>query len=382
MRQRVAVLAVAVAGMALAEPAWAIPAFARRYKVECHFCHDGYPKLNNMGQRFRERGFRMEREDPFKAADWIRSIPVVVRASANRFLVEGDGDSNFGFLKGISAGNLGTRFAYWVDDGVSAQEGEDNFTHAKPNNAWLRFEIVRGNKLYAKAGRIELDLPFTHVRNPHLFSYDIYFANTGFESDNIGDYQDGVELGGNPSGDLHWSAAVVKGRNSETAEENSDDAGRFDANVYLRVAKRVNKHRFGGFAYIGRNTLAPAPRASFDNNLLRLGLDASVWARRLNLYGAYMYGRNSDSTGTRKELSFNGGFVQADYHVRDIVVLTARLNAVSRPPGRTQQPHETFTDFFPGIQVFLFEHGKLSFEYGFFNKDQSGYGAIQAEVAF
>ena len=56
--------------MAAADTASAIPAFQRRYGVECHFCHDGYPKLNQNGQRFKERGFRMAQEDPFDVGEW------------------------------------------------------------------------------------------------------------------------------------------------------------------------------------------------------------------------------------------------------------------------------------------------------------------------
>jgi hypothetical protein len=61
MVERAFVLALAL--LAAAPAAQAIPAFARRYQVACSFCHEGYPKLSSMGERFRERGFRMSQED-------------------------------------------------------------------------------------------------------------------------------------------------------------------------------------------------------------------------------------------------------------------------------------------------------------------------------
>jgi hypothetical protein len=71
----------------------------------------------------------------------------------------------------------------------------------------------------------------------------------------------------------------------------------------------------------------------WEDDLIRLGVDASVWVDRLNLYGVYMYGRNDNSiadranpSGTGESLSFNGGFLQADFHLRDWVALTGRLN--------------------------------------------------------
>jgi hypothetical protein len=382
MRNRVAVLVLTLAAAAVAEPALAIPAFARRYKVECHFCHEGFPKLNTIGQRFKERGFRMEREDDFDAGKWIKSVPIVLRANVNHFFPEnGDGITS-SYFKGISAGNLGRFFSYWVDDAlfVNWSADGDKTTHIKPDNAWLRFDVVRGNKLYAKLGRIEMDIPFTQARTPHLFGYDIYFANTGLETDSIGNYQDGLELGGDLPGDAHWSAAVVKGRNSDQATSLTDQADDFDGNVFLRLHKRVSRHRFGVFSYIGRNKLAVEPNQPFKDSIFRIGADANVWVQRLNLYGVYMYGSNSNSSGNGTSSNFNGGFIQSDYHLRDAVALTLRLNVVNLPSE--EGGRETQTSLFPGIQVFLFQHFKLSFEYGFLNQQRDSFGAIQAEVAF
>jgi hypothetical protein len=389
VRQRLAVLAVASALLGSASQAWAVPAFARRYQVECHFCHDIFPKLNTIGQRFKEHGFRMEREDTFDVGRWVGTVPLSLRAQGTQLLVEGGEDQTSGFFRGVSAGNLGERLSYWLDDGALLQEGDDTFVHTKPDNAWLRVEVARGGKLYARAGRLELDLPFTQTRTPHLFSYEIYFANTGYETDTIGDYQDGFEIGGDLPHDFRWSAALVKGRNSESAEDLSDDAGKFDANLFLRASKRAGRHRFGAFAYIGRNTLALAPDIVWDDSLLRLGADANVWAGRLNLYGVFMYGRNDNPvatpeqpTGTEESQSFTGGFVQADYHARDSLALTLRLNMIRQPDGIDSDDDATFSSLFPGVQFWPFPHLKLSFEYGFRNQERDSFGAFQAEVAF
>jgi hypothetical protein len=385
MKRHGVALTALVVGLAAAPPALSIPAFARRYGVDCHFCHEGYPKLNSMGHRFKERGFRMEREEGFDSARWIAAVPLSVRASVNRFLpAEGDG-TTFSFLRPVSAGNLGRRVSYWVDTGFLIHEGDDNFTHTDPDNAWVRFDVVERGGLYLKGGRFELDLPFTQTRTPHLFPYDVYFTTTGAEPDGIGGFQDGLEVGGRIGEESRWSAAVVKGRNREDAGALDPDADHFDANVFLRASRRAGRNRLGAFAYVGRNTLPYGPRLSLEDDLLRLGADASVWAGRLNLQGVLLYGRNSDSlvpppSGARAR-SFTGGFVQADYHVRDEFVLNLRLNAVSRPPGRSPDK-ESFTGLFPGAQVFLFERLKLSFEYGFQNRNQADFGAVQAEIAF
>jgi len=223
MRMRAAVGVFALAMVSgWAERSEAVSAFANRYDVACHFCHDGYPKLNAMGQRFKERGFRMANEEPFDFERWAKTVPFTVRAIGTRFLVE-DGDGfNVGFIKGVSAGNLGSRLSYWIDDGLAITEKDaagDRFHHTRINNGWARIELVTGGKLYVKGGRFELDIPFTQARSPHLFPYEIYSVNTGFETDNIADYHHGVEVGGDLAGDVRWSAAVVAGRNPAAQED-------------------------------------------------------------------------------------------------------------------------------------------------------------------
>lgn len=330
----------------------------------------------------------MSKEEDFDFGRWARSVPVTIRAMGTRFLVEDAEDSSIGFFKGITAGNLGSRFSYWLDAGVLVTEGDDNFSYNGVDNAWGRLEVVTQGKLYLKGGRFELDLPFTQARTPHLFSYDIYHANTGFETDEIGVYQQGGQLGGDLSGDWRWSAAVVQGHNNDAEEEAGGDLTKFEGNVYLRISKRVDRHRFGAFAYIGRNHLDAGFGAPWKNSLLRLGADMDVWAGRLNLYGVGMYGSNDNAIatpaqpgGTQQETSFGGGFLQADLHARDNFALTLRFNMVSQPDDPTSLDNETNTSIFPGVE-FWYRRLKLSFEYGFQNRDRGGIGAIQAEVAF
>lgn len=389
MRKSVPVAVYAVLLGALAPQAGAIPAFARRYGAECSYCHEGFPKLNYEGQRFKERGFRMPAEDAFDASKWINSVPLVGRGWANRFLVEDGKDSTTGYLKTISAGNLGKRLSYWADDAFLITQGNDNFTHLKPDNVWVRLELVGGEKLYLKAGRFELDLPFTQARSPHLLSYDVYSTATGFEVDNIGTYQEGAELGGGFAENWRWSAAIVKGRNNARYEANSDDADKFDGNVFLRVRRRADRHRFGAFAYVGRNTLAPTNRLVFKNDLQRYGVDADGWFGKLNLYGVYLHGQDSNPwantalpQGTKVRQTFDGGFLQADWHALNSLVLSARLNVVERPTDLIGAPKQTFRSFFPGARLYLFKHARVALEYGFLNQGRKSFGSAQAELVF
>jgi hypothetical protein len=367
-----------MAAVGSADTVLAIPAFARRYQVGCFHCHDGYPKLSTFGQKFKERGFRMEQEDALSFSKWIRTVPVIVRAEGRRDFVEDAAGVNSGLLKGISAGNLGKRLSYWVDDAVAIVEGDDTFAHVEPNNAWARLEVLKDGKLYAKAGRMELDIPFTQVRTPHLFPYPIYVAGAESASENMGEYQEGLEVGSGLRHDLHWSVAVVRIR-----ALGADEARGF--NVFLRARKRTGDNRFGVFAYLGRNSRTFGTD-ELQREILRVGGDASVWWRRLNVYGLYLSG-TSESTPERPlklpstRASFNGGFLQADYHASDWIALTLRGNLLS-PPRAPDGSRDTVTSVFPGVQVWIFRHLKLSAEYGFQSGDAPNGGAVQVDVAF
>jgi hypothetical protein len=363
---------------AMARPAAAIPAFARRYQVGCFHCHDGYPKLSTLGQKFKERGFRMEQEDAFSFEKWIRTVPLIVRAEARRDFVEDADGVNSGLLKFVSAGNLGGRLPYWVDDGLGIAEGDDTFTHVEPNNAWARLEILKEGKLYAKAGRMELDIPFTQVRTPHLFPYPVYALGAFSSSENMGEFQEGVEIGGGLRHDLHWSAAVAR-----TRAVGADEAS--GGNLFLRARKRTGDNRFGAFAYLGRNSRTFGAE-ELQRDALRVGADASVWWRRLNLYGLYLFGTGESTPKRPVELpgtsaSFNGGFLQGDYHASDWIALTLRGNLLN-PPRASDGGRDTVTSLFPGVQVWIFRRLKLSAEYGFQSGDARNGGAVQLDLAF
>src|ERR1035437_10074092 len=53
-------------GISSCSPAFAIPAFARKYGLPCSACHEAWPKLNNFGLTFRDNGYQLgnERDAP------------------------------------------------------------------------------------------------------------------------------------------------------------------------------------------------------------------------------------------------------------------------------------------------------------------------------
>ena len=57
--RRVLLAVVAAASFWPPPAADAFPAFARKYSLSCTACHEAWPKLNDFGRAFRDRGYRM-----------------------------------------------------------------------------------------------------------------------------------------------------------------------------------------------------------------------------------------------------------------------------------------------------------------------------------
>lgn len=59
-------LLIIVFTLGLGQPAYGIPAFARKYGLRCSACHEAWPKLNSFGQTFKDNGYQLmnDRDSP------------------------------------------------------------------------------------------------------------------------------------------------------------------------------------------------------------------------------------------------------------------------------------------------------------------------------
>jgi len=76
----VVVLGAVVAVALPSSPAWAIPAFARKYGTSCLTCHTVYPKLTPFGEAFRRNGYRFPGVD----SDYVKQDTVPLGQDANK----------------------------------------------------------------------------------------------------------------------------------------------------------------------------------------------------------------------------------------------------------------------------------------------------------
>jgi hypothetical protein len=148
----------AVAALALAAPADAIPIFAHEYGVTCQKCHSQVPRLNEFGAHFAANGYRIAGVTPGPAA------PVAVRfnlvASSER---QGDGPDGNGLPKAIvdeielfTAGTIGSRANYFVEQYVV-----DGGQHGLIRDAWVNERLTPWSGVPAnlQIGSFTLPLP-------------------------------------------------------------------------------------------------------------------------------------------------------------------------------------------------------------------------------
>jgi hypothetical protein len=293
--------------IAAAQPAHAIPAFARKYGTSCATCHSDFPKLNDFGKAFKDAGFKFPKDDE----DFIKVPPTLLGAPAQKemfphtiwpgridgmppiglrfntyFQVTGKNRGNFqyvpngntppyvpnfiprtdfqsGLFSIFTAGDLGDNIAFWVDDDLSVAGSN---AAGGLGDGYLKFVDI-GHLLHLpkdalslRVGQFELDLPFSQARSYNISGWDIYSqfnlgamdtflpsqqqnVANGFSMDAAGQ---GIEIsGGHTYGGYHYSLAVI---NQTTGTQPIETAGYVSSPTGF-VSDANFKDIYGRFAY-------------------------------------------------------------------------------------------------------------------------------------
>jgi hypothetical protein len=337
-----------------------------------------------------------------------------------------------GLFSIFMAGNFGSDIAFWVDDDLSVSganasgglgDGYLKFVNIS------RFLKMPTDSLSLRVGQFEPDLPFTQARSINISGYDIYAqANMGATTQNVNNVYalqnavQGIEFsGGHQYGGYHYSLAVVNQNTSGNASSapNVGSPGGFfsDANykdIYARFSYRFNLEKdptsrhdiqaagatgprdhtyltLGTFYYEGRSV----QRFGTDSSTVlvrepfyRVGGDFSFNYRALNLFGLLMYGHDHDirvdNSGTLSPVSFNGGFLEADYLALPWLMTIMRYDRVQSTAdflnqavsGNYYSPEgATRNRYTPGVQFLIHANIKASFEYQIRPKQALSYDA-------
>ncbi|MBI3810755.1 MAG: hypothetical protein HY283_00905 [Nitrospirae bacterium] len=339
-----------------AEQALAIPAFARKYNFPCSVCHlPSFPKLNDFGNMFRDRGYQLLGEQDLPTSDhltngyWPVAFRTTVGYQSSSLHKVGDGtpgdpvanisSGGFGFtgLDILSFGTLARDISFGVvytpglgsagfGSGSTAGQGDLESAFLKLDNLFHSDYLLN-----LKVGKYELDLPFSEKRSPTLNTpfvmyhymagapYTTVLANPGLLASQayanpndfaIGDNHPGLELAGIKAtpGDGFFRYSLNALSNSDVNAGGT--GGGHKLNFYGHVTQSfggygiVSGQRVGAFGAYGKVPTVPNPVcpgmsdcgaiAKDGESFYRVGGDASLTAfNQVNLFGAYMHANDN-----------------------------------------------------------------------------------------
>lgn len=191
--------AVFTGSVLLSPDAYAMPGFARKYDSPCSSCHVAFPKLNEFGIAFKQRGYRMADEGPGEPVWKLPGIPVGGMAAVEYAFrddetaePERSSAAAVAEVEFFFGGVLGPNLSFFGDFGADVTAGES----LTPDLAFLIFDdLVSDSRLNLKVGGFDVDFPFlSDPRSLTATGYLVRIAADGAEGVSLG--RRGAEVNG------------------------------------------------------------------------------------------------------------------------------------------------------------------------------------------
>ncbi|OLC18796.1 MAG: hypothetical protein AUH38_02830 [Deltaproteobacteria bacterium 13_1_40CM_68_24] len=282
------VFCVAFFGMGLFSPvAPAVPAFARKTGLACSSCHEVWPRLNDFGQLFRDRGYRLERDRDAPVEQDGSFWPIAMRTTVGYQWVRqtqvptdtGPIDTQtgtFGFtgLDVFAAGTLGSHLSFLIvyTPGL-AQSGfqtAPSTSDSDLESAFLGIHDIGGTPwLNLRVGKHAPDLPIDEHRTLTLTQgYNVYHFHP--QNSTVtwepGSNQNGIEVYGHSDlSRVRYSFSLVNENDaqffSNTALSNPVLWGHVQAEQYLDspLLAAVKLGAFGSVGWHANSTATLTP---------------------------------------------------------------------------------------------------------------------------
>jgi hypothetical protein len=343
---------IAALGLLLAaiQPAYGIPAFARKYGLRCSDCHEAWPKLNNFGQTFKDNGYQLMtgRDAPiFQQAAYFpmmfRSMPFWHRESDNRVptdIVPGNPSSGqmestvttSGFdITGVdiwTAGTLYKNISFAVEPDIDSSGKAHLITY------FVRFDNLLGSRwLNLKVGKFELDTLISEDR-------ELFLSNQGgfYQSYHFTPIGDRTSFG---LGDLNSNDGQVG-----SAVNSYDVYGDFTQGFEV---PKLGLQRVGAYAYVGERPTffqtsngAPITGTGMGNrSFSRTGVYGLWYAGKFDLSTFYLHGADNVFLGNGVQANqpfalppgaagptWNGGFAELHYTYNPQLILLSKFETV------------------------------------------------------
>ncbi len=382
----IGLLLVAAAFACLPSPSSAVPVFARKYGVSCTMCHSSVPRLNDFGARYRANGYRLPgREKDEKTV--LESPPPVALRTSGGYTYEkndnsGDAPQTSGFrmngLDLLSAGLVAPKIGYVMV--YTPEIAESRHVEGQTGNlemASVVFSRVGSEWLNVRTGRFEpAYVAFSVKRRLSISSYDVYdFGAPGGVV--FSETQTGIELTGNgPGFGRGWRFGYAAGWLNGSETNRSDDV---PADFYARAAcvfgpgeGQTAGQRFGVTGYFGSARTSSADSLLTDQSrqsFYRVGVDASLNVRMVNLALQYLFGKDDKSLwGTVDDFDFSGGFAELTLTPRTDFVAFGRFDMV-KPSEEANSDTMRITG---GARYYFVDNLALHVEYSRWSMDIDG----------
>jgi hypothetical protein len=324
-----------------APSALAVPAFARATGMGCPACHESWPQLNDVGELYRDRGYRTTGTPADTADRSLDYVPVTLRTFLGYQVTHGENDPstpgvtlNTGSFVDpgadlIFAMNLARHFSVlavvsgFASDGAAALE-----------SAWVRInDIADSSWLNLRVGRHELDLPMSQHRayelttDPPFSMFNYHPAGSKMGYYGMGDNQLGIELSGHGDGPgLRYAVSLV-GTGADRSGALSGPTAYGHVTWTRQLDSPLRRLRLGAFADFGRapSTIAVDGDGTpilgtgrDDKGFYHAGAEVHVTlgpiATPLLVHVVYQYGREAKEivAGTR-DAQWHGVLAELDW---------------------------------------------------------------------
>jgi hypothetical protein len=334
--------------------AHAVPAFARKTGIACSACHEVWPRLNEFGQAYRDRGYRLQkhRDAPIQQSQFF--WPIAMRTTVGyqwlrETLVPTDegpttaqtGTLGFSGLDVFVVGNLAERVSFLVT--LNPPLNSAGFLRG-PQDGDLESAFVGVHDLFGsswanvRVGKHALDLPIDEHRTITLTqAYNVYHFHLQNSASTFepGTNQVGVEWYGHSDlSRLRYSISMVN-TNDALLSNNllSSPAvwAHLQGTAWLEgdLLAAIKGGLFGGVSWHPTRTLSltppggsPSPVAGTSGRLRtarRLGAEAHLvlfsTVQPLTASGVIFLGSEDQDLiqGATRDATFTGGFAELTF---------------------------------------------------------------------
>ncbi len=295
-------------------PAFAIPGFARRYKVSCMLCHNPVPTLNAFGDQFAANGYRLApgevSADTLATGDPLltltQDLGLAFRLDAYvREYTDGDVSTDFETpyaLKLLASAPISKTISYYFYTFLF-ERGEIGGVE----DALIIFNDIGGKPADLSVGQFQVSDPlFKRELRLEYEDYAIYRVRMGDSPVDL-TYDRGLLAAVDVLG-FGITGQALNGNGRGPAQANRRFDSDFGKNFALHLTRDLAPGlRLGGFGYFGRTT-----SESLRNETTMLGLDATIARGPLELNFQYLH-RNDDRPtfeAVRRRTDVDGGFAE------------------------------------------------------------------------